>query len=72
MVQDSKKSSKSGELDYLSYYEYNGGVGINTLIKGKSILTDDYSLEARKLEIRINIQKKFLRVGSLPNYESVV
>ena len=42
------------------------------MIKGKSILTDDNSLETRSLEVRINIQRRILRVGSLPNYESVV
>lgn len=42
------------------------------MLKGKAILTADFQLEKRKLEIRINIQKNVLRVGSLPDYESVV
>jgi len=33
---------------------------------------NDDSLERRSLEMRINIERKILRVGSLPNYESVV
>ena len=72
MVQDSKIDSKWGDNEFLSYFECYGGYGINTLIKGKSIYSNDCSLETRSLEIRINIEERILRVGSLPNYESVV
>jgi len=47
-------------------------MGLNTLVKGKDILNYDWSLGNRSLEIRININKKMVRVGSLPNYDSVV
>jgi len=72
LVRDSDKDSTWGENKKLSYYEYNGGKGINILIKEKSILTNDNSLETRNLETRINLSRRILRVGSLPNYESVV
>jgi len=45
---------------------------LNTLVKGKDILNYNWSLGIRSLEIRININKKMVRVGSLPNYDSVV
>jgi len=34
--------------------------------------TNDNSLERKSLEVRINIERKIFRVGSLPDYESVV
>ena len=58
---------------YLCYSEYGiGWAHINTVLKGKDMRTDDNSLERRSLEMRINIEREILRVGSLPNCESVV
>ena len=58
---------------YLCYSEYGiGWAHINTVLKGKDMRTDDNSLERRSLEMRINIEREILRVGSLPNYDSVV
>lgn len=42
------------------------------MIKGKPILTDDKSLVNRSLEVRISIERRILRVGSLPSYDSIV
>ena len=58
---------------YLCYSEYGiGWAHINTVLKGKDMRTDDNSLERRSLEMRINIEREILRVGSLPNNDSVV
>lgn len=71
-MRDSKKDTTRGQDEKLCYSEYEGIYGLNTLVKGKSILTNDNSLESRSLEVRINIEKKILKVGSLPDYSSVV
>jgi len=65
------KDAATEELrGWIFYCEYKEGRGnINTYLKGKHIRTNDNSLESRSLEMRINIGKKILRVGSLPNYE---
>ena len=73
MVSDYKKDDSGlddGEILY--YSEYNDYGNINTQIKGQSIRTNDDSLEKRSLEMRISIQRRILKVGSLPNYDSVV
>jgi len=53
------------------YSEYCRG-HLETVVKGKLLRADDRSLERRILEMRINIERQFLRVGSFPNYDSVV
>jgi len=58
--------------DWLCYREYNGRGHINTQIKGQSIKNNDNSYEERSLEMRISIQRRILKIGSLPNYDSVV
>jgi len=69
---DSQKDTTNGCDENLCYCEYEDGGGLHTLVKGLSILTDDNLLVSRSLEVHINIQKRILRVGSLPNYHSVV
>lgn len=71
-MRDLNKDNTQGSEENLCYYESNGNLGLNSLVKGKSILIDDKSLVNRSLEVRINIQRRILRVGSLPNYDSVV
>lgn len=71
-MNDHLKNTTRGEDEELSYYEHQGGYGIDTLVKGEEIFSADNLLETRSLEIHINIARKILKVGSLPNYESVV
>jgi len=56
----------------MSYFDLKGTYGLNKSVKGHPILTGDGSIKKRSLEVRIHLQEKYLRVGSLPNYESVV
>lgn len=42
------------------------------MVKGVDILADKNLIETKDLEMRVNIHKRFLRVGLLPNYNSVV
>ena len=73
MIADGKKDDGSGlsDSDVVRYSEYSDNGHIKTQIKGESIRTKDYSLEKRCLEMRIDIQRRILKVGSLPNYDSV-
>ena len=73
LIADGKKDDGSGlsGSDIVFYSEWSGNYDINTKIKGESIRTKDNSLEKRSLEMRIDIQRRILKVGSLPNYDSV-
>jgi len=55
----------------LCYCEYGYEKGVTKTMKGPPI-RNDKKYERRSLEVRINLQRKLLRVASLPNYESVV
>jgi len=59
LLPDSKKDATTlvikGCLEYSELRE--GGGDLNTYLKGKVIRTNDYSLESRSLEMRINIEK---------------
>jgi len=73
LISDYKKDGTTFNIsECLCYDEYNGLGHINTLIKGKSIRINDDSLEKRKLEMRISIKRRIIKVGSLPDYDSVV
>lgn len=56
----------------MSYFDLKGTYGLNKMVKGHSIIAGDDSTKKRSLEVRIHLQEKYVRVGSLPNYESVV
>ena len=51
--------------------KYGDNWGVTKTMKGPPI-RNDTKYERRSLEVRINLQRKLLRVASLPNYESVV
>ena len=73
MIPDNEKDTTESINGVVWYSEYGEIYGhLKTLLKGKPIWTNDKSLERRSLEMRINIERQILRVGSLPNYESVV
>jgi len=44
---------------------------VNKLVKGPPIINEN-SYERRNLECRINLARRFFRVGTLPDYASVV
>ena len=71
-MKDSNKDTNPGYTDKLSYCEYRGCHGLNNWVKGFPILNEDNSIETKILEVRINIEKKILKVGLLPDYESAV
>lgn len=58
LVPESEKDSMKDLKVCIEYSEYNNiNNDLKTLLKGKSLLTDDYSLERRSLEMRINIER---------------
>jgi len=58
LLPDSLKDETSISLSKcIDYSEYNTRAELNTLLKGKPLLTDDFSIETRKLEMRINIKR---------------
>jgi len=68
---DSKKNHTWVNDQSLSYCDNANNFGMNKLVKGPPIVNEN-SYEKRCLECRINLSRRFFRVGTLPNYESVV
>ena len=68
---DSNKNNAWVYHSKLSYYDKSNNCGVNKLIKGSPIVNEN-PYERRSLECRINLERKFFRVGTLPDYASVV
>jgi len=68
---DSKINNTWVTDEKLSYYDNLNDCGVNKLVKGPSIVNKN-SYERRSLECRINLARRFFRVGTLPDYVSVV
>lgn len=56
----------------MSYFDLKGTYGLNKQVKGPPMITAEDSIKKKSLEVRIHLQEKYVRVGTLPNYESVV
>ena len=68
---DSNKNNIWVTHENLSYCDKLNNFGVNKLIKGLPIINEN-PYERRNLECRINLEKRFFRVGTLPDYASVV
>jgi len=68
---DSNKNNAWVYHSKLSYYDKSNNCGVNKLIKGSPIVNEN-PYERRSLECRINLERRFFRVGTLPDYASVV
>ena len=55
----------------LCYYDLFNDYEVNKLVKGPPIVNEN-PYERRSLECRINLERRFFRVGTLPDYTSVV
>ena len=69
-MRDSMKDITDVYREALCYHEQGSGF-VNKPINGPPLITNK-KWKSRSLEVRINLQKKFFRVASLPDYESVV
>jgi len=68
---DSNKNNIWMPLEKLCYYDKLNNCGMNKLVKGPPIVNGN-PYERRSLECRINVARRFFRVGTLPDYASVV
>ena len=68
---DSKINNTWVTDEKLSYYDNINDCGVNKLVKGPPIVNEN-PYERRSLECRINLSRRFFRVGTLPDYASVV
>ena len=68
---DSNKNNAWIIDEKLCYYDGFNICGVNKLLKGPSIVNKN-PYERRSLECRINLSRRFFRVGTLPDYASVV
>jgi len=68
---DSNKNNAWVTTEKLCYYDLRNNSGVNKLVKGPPIVNDK-PYERRSLECRINLSRRLFRVGTLPEYASVV
>ena len=68
---DSKKNKSWITSENICYYDELNDCGVNKLVKGPPIVNIN-PYEIRNLECRINLERRFFRVGILPDYSSVV
>ena len=68
---DSNKNNTCVINEKLCYYDKLNDCGVNKFIKGPSIVSQN-PYERKSLECRINLERRFFRVGTLPDYASVV
>ena len=55
----------------MSYWDHSNSYGITKYIKGSPMQSGFKSTGKRSFEVRIDLNQKFLRVASLPNYSSI-
>ena len=55
----------------MCYYDNSNSYGITKYIKGSEMQTGSKSTGKHSFEVRIDLNHKFLRVASLPDYSSI-
>ena len=70
-MKDSNKNNTLVFNEKLCYCDKLNNYGVNKLVKGFPIVNEN-PYERRSLECRINLERKFFRVGTLPDYASIV
>ena len=68
---DLNKNNSWVDHEKLCYYDKLNKCGVNKLVKGIPIVNESL-YERRSLECRINLSRRLFRVGTLPDYASVV
>jgi len=71
IMKDSNKNNTLVFNEKLCYCDKLNNYGVNKLVKGFPIVNEN-PYERRSLECRINLERKFFRVGTLPDYASIV
>jgi len=55
----------------MCYYDYSNSNGITNYIKGNPMQSGAKITGKHSFEVRIHLDQKLLRVGSLPDYSSI-
>ena len=55
----------------MCYWDHSNDCGITKMIKGSPMPSGGKATGKHSFEVRINLNAKFLRVSSLPDYSSV-
>ena len=55
----------------MCYYDHSNSYGISKYIKGSPMQSGSKVTGKHSFEVRIDLNKKFLRVASLPDYSSI-
>ena len=55
----------------MCYYDYSNEYGITKYIKGSQMQSGSKKTGKHSFEVRIDLNQKFLRVASLPDYSSI-
>ena len=70
-MKDSNKNDTWVSDEKLCYYDKLNNYGVHKLVKGPPIVNGN-PYERRSLECWINLSRRLFRVGTLPDYASVV
>ena len=55
----------------MCYYDHSNGFGITKYIKGSPMQSGTKVTGKHSFEVRIDLNQRFLRVASLPDYSSI-
>ena len=56
----------------MCYYDHSNSCGVTKYIKGTEMQLGGKAAGKHSFEVRIDLNQKFLRVASLPDYSSIV
>jgi len=56
----------------MCYWDHSSSYGITKIIKGNPMQSGTKVTSKHSFEVRIDLNQKFLRVASLPDYSSIV
>ena len=71
LVKDEGKDNDYASSSNMCYYDYSNNHGITKYIKGNPMQSGSKATGKHRFEIRIHLDKKLLRVASLPDYSSI-
>jgi len=70
-VKDKGKDYSEAQDEYMCYYDKSNRCGVTNYIKGSLMQSGDKVIGKHSFEVRICLNKRFLRVASLPDYSSI-
>jgi len=71
IVPKDKSNNQLNDSESINYFEVTGG-DIATVVKGSKLHSGNVNIGTdKKLEIRINLKKKYLRIAEYPYYQDI-